>query len=128
MNISRYFVALFLILQGCISTITDNSINIDKPENQMDYQVKEGKTIGFKTSVHGSVGMAAEYEIEDEKILKFENSEVIYDNPGFQGTGGDSGKKKFTFRGLEKGKTKVIIKKIYRGDLKEKIVLEIEVI
>ncbi len=125
MKIYTLFIAFLLILQSCISTMTDNSINIDKPENQINYQVKEGKTISFKTSVHGSVGMDAEYEIKNKDILEFENSKIIYDDPGFQGTGGDSGKKKFVFKGIKKGTTTIIIKKIYRGDLQEEIVLKI---
>lgn len=72
--------------------------------------------------------MAAESEIADDKILKLENSEIIYDNPNFEGVGGDAGMNKFTFKGLSKGKTKVTIKKIYRGNLEKEIVFDVEVI
>jgi hypothetical protein len=132
MKLNKLFVLVLFVFQSCASIISDNSIDIDtsklNQDSTTDYQVKVGEKISFKTSVHGSVGMAAEYKIVDEKILKLEEAKIIYDNPNFEGTGGDGGKKKFTFKGLSKGKTKVTIQKIYRGDLEKEIVLEIEVI
>ncbi|WP_157698998.1 hypothetical protein [Bernardetia litoralis] len=110
---------------------SDNAINVDSLEVQNStkaYKIKVGEKINFATRVHGSVGMAAEYEIQDEKILKLDNSEIIYDNPNFEGTGGDAATRYFIFKGISKGKTKVTIKKIFRGELQKEIVLEVEVI
>lgn len=132
MKLNKLFVLVLFVFQSCVSSLSDKSINIDTPkinqDSTTDYQVKVGEKISFKTSVHGSVGMAAEYKIMDDKILKLEEAKIIYDTPNFEGTGGDGGMKKFTFKGIKKGKTKVTIQKIYRGDLEKEIVLEVEVI
>ncbi len=131
MKLNKIFILLLFAFQSCISSFSEKSINIDNLENQnstLNYQIKVGEKISFTTSVHGSVGMAADYEILDSKILKLEDSKIIYDNPNFEGTGGDGGMKKFVFKGLSTGKTKVTIKKIYRGELQKKIILEVEVL
>ncbi|WP_375561393.1 protease inhibitor I42 family protein [Bernardetia sp. OM2101] len=135
MKLNKLLVLLIFVFQSCANAVFDTSINIDELKNQnsqansqANYKVKLGEKITFKTNVHGSVGMTAEYEILDDTILKLENSKIIYDNPNFKGSGGDGGMKKFAFKALSKGKTKVTIKKIYRRELQKEIVLEIEVI
>lgn len=132
MKINKLLVLLFLAFQSCMQVASDNSINIDElksnQDSTTDYKVKVGEKISFKTSVHGSVGMGAEAEILDDKILKLESGEIIYNNPNFEAPGGDAGMHKFTFKTLSKGKTKITIKKIYRGELEKEIVLEVEVI
>ena len=131
MKLKIIFLLLFLAFQACMKVPSNKSIiNVDELNlnPQTIYTVKVGEKISFKTNVHASVGMGAEYEIQDEKIINLEESEVIYDNPNFEGTGGDAGMQKFTFKGLSKGKTKVTIKKVYRGDLEKEIFLEVEVI
>jgi hypothetical protein len=109
---------------------SNKSINIDelKQNTQTIYKLKVGGTISFKTKIHASVGLGAEYEFLDNKVVKLEDSKIIYDNPNFEGVGGDAAMQKFTFKGLLKGKTEVTIKKMYRGNLEKEIVLEIEVI
>lgn len=122
------FLLSFLSFQACMQAASDRSINVDElsQNSQTTYKVEVGKTISFKTKVHGSVGMGADYEILDEKILHLEDNKVILDNPDFEGVGGDSGMAKFTFKALSKGKTKVTIKKVFRGNLEKEIILEVE--
>lgn len=129
---------MLFAFQSCINTaISDTSINIDELEvenqksqanSQANYKVKLGEKISFKTSVHASVGMGADAQILDDKILNLESNEIIYNNPNFEGAGGDAGMHKFTFKALSKGKTNLTIKKIYRRELQKEIVLEVEVI
>ena len=128
----KLFILLLFIFQSCMPVASDKSMDINVDElsqnSQTTYKVNIGEKISFKTNVHGSVGMGAEQEISDEKILKLENSETIYNNPNFDAPGGDAAMQKFTFTALSKGKTKVKIKKVFRGNLEKETVLEVEVI
>ena len=135
MKSTKLFILLLFVFQSCVQVSSDKSynkssdINADEltQDSQTTYKINVGEKISFKTNVHASVGMAAEYEILDEKIVKLEKSEVILDNPDFEGVGGDAGMAKFTFKAFSKGKTKVTIKKVFRGELEKEIVLEVEV-
>lgn len=135
-NLSIFFILLLFVFQSCMPVASDKSssesldINVDElsQDSQTTYKMKIGEKISFKTNVHGSVGMGAEHEISDEKIVKLEGSETIYNNPNFDAPGGDAAMQKFTFTALSKGKTKVKIKKIFRGDLEKEIVFDVEVI
>ncbi len=131
----KLFILLLFIFQSCMPVVSDNSsnksmdINVDElsQNSPTTYKMNVGEKISFKTKVHGSVGMGAEHEIADDKILNLEKNEIILNNPDFKGVGGDAGIEKFTFKALSKGKTKVKIKKIFRGNLEKETVFYIEV-
>ncbi len=129
MKLKTLFILFVFVLQGC-NSMSGKAINVDLPETSQTtiHKLKVGEEISFKTNVHGSVGMAAEHILADDGVLELKESKIIYDNPNFKGAGGDGGMKKFTFKALTKGKTKVIIQKIFRGELEKEIILDMEVI
>jgi len=83
-------------------------------------KLKQGDRFFVIYDKHGSVGVGAVYEIEDETVVNLIDDITWYRDPvkmkipGM--TGADSGSGCFIFRALKKGETKLTIWKTYRGE------------
>jgi hypothetical protein len=79
---------------------------------------------------HGSVGEDAEFEILDTSVLIHENTETEYlyperMKPGW--TGGDAQTGYWYFRGIRPGKTRLIIRVLFRFDVESEHTLDVTV-
>ena len=93
-----------------------------------NYTMTVGQLAEFAGSVHGSVGEEVEVWSTDESILKMVEKDFEYDNPQKSGmSGGDAGTKSYVFEAVKAGEVTVMVRKIYRGEEKDKTELKIVV-
>ena len=92
--------------------------------------IKINETAFVKYPIHKSVGIDCEYEISDNEVLSLIDSKVEYDfpermRPGM--TGGDSAKMTLIFKANKNGSVILKIRKIFKGEIKETILIKITV-
>lgn len=97
---------------------------IDIHEAQSPLNLKEGDRFFYTYPKWSSVGIGAKYFIEDKAVVKFVGNIVHYDHPirmmtGM--TGADEGSGTFIFKAVRKGRTKLTIRKDFRGEDKEEL-------
>jgi hypothetical protein len=97
---------------------------IDIHAAQSPLHLKEGDRFFYTYPKWSSVGLGAKYFIEDKAVVEFVGNIVNYDHPirmmiGMTGT--DEGSGTFIFKALKKGKTKLTIRKDFRGREKEEL-------
>ena len=94
-----------------------------RPDNKLftiddsEVKVSVGETFAIGFHRHGSVGEDAEFEIVDESIVEFlrEESEYLHPErlrPGI--TGGDAERCKWLFMAKQAGRTKIIVRELFR--------------
>jgi len=92
--------------------------------------IKINETAFVKCPIHKSVGIDCEYEISDNEVLSLIDSKVEYDfpermRPGM--TGGDSAQMTLIFKANKNGSVILKIRKIFRGEIKETVLIKIAV-
>lgn len=95
------------------------------------FTIGQGKQFRVQMFVHGSVGFTAAYEISDEQIVEFLESEIKYRKSDAERkgkTGADAADKVFTFKALSPGKATITLKQSYRGEPKDERRYQIEVV
>ena len=120
----RSLFALCLIwgLRGCqpMQDITTESA----------VSVRPGTCLVYRFHQHSSVGIEAEYQIDDSSIVRFKTQETHYHHPeklqpGW--TGGDSAEGQFIFEALKPGQTVLHVRHLFRGELEREQTVAVEV-
>ena len=94
---------------------------------QTKYTVAVGQKLEYTASVHGSVGSTTEVTT-DESIITLIDTDFKYNNPSkSKMSGGDSGKRTYTFEATKPGVGYVTIVKSFRGEVENTYKLEITV-
>lgn len=97
-------------LAKTLNPLSDSSIEILK--NEIFY---------YETTVHASVGIEVEYEIENTKIVQFHHEDISYKHKKDMEkglSGADEATKTFAFKAKSRGTTIITIKELFRGDVK----------
>jgi hypothetical protein len=92
------------------------------PLSQTTLEVKKGDIFCYNAAVHGSVGIGVEYYIEDKEIVELHSSKLEYEHEEKvkeHMSGADAATKTFAFQALKSGETNVIIKEVFRGDVRQ---------
>jgi len=144
--INKTKILLFILLLGIVSIAcvgakkkteissvpttksTTDTIRIN-PLVQKEYKVKVGQIISYTFREHASVGISAEYDLSDVRVIKYKERKKVYKNPQKEGmTGGDDSSVSLIFEAMEKGSTDLIINEMFRGkiqnEFKFKIIVE----
>jgi hypothetical protein len=144
--INKTKILLFILLLGIVSIAcvgakkkteissvpttksTTDTIRIN-PLVQKEYKVKVGQIISYSFREHASVGISAEYDLSDARVIKYKERMKVYKNPQKEGmTGGDDSSVSLIFEAMEKGSTDLIINELFRGkiqnEFKFKIIVE----
>ena len=144
--INKTKILLFILLLGIVSIAcvgakkkteissvpttksTTDTIRIN-PLVQKEYKVKVGQIISYTFREHASVGISAEYDLSDFRVIKYKERKKVYKNPQKEGmTGGDDSSVSLIFEAMEKGSTDLIINEMFRGkiqnEFKFKIIVE----
>lgn len=114
------YMILFLCLtiqNACVSQhqkINSKSTQSSKMEPvtlytfKTNYTVKKGQQLEFSYEGNASVGVTADYKLEDKTLIKYVTTEVSSPN-AVEGAGGYNENITFIFEALKVGKTKIII-------------------
>ena len=119
----KILLIVFLVLQAsCVGAQKIICTKTLHPLSQTALEVKQGDIFCYPAPVHGSVGIGVEYEIEDKEIVKFHSSTLDYKNKeemeeGMSGAA--SATKTLAFQALKSGETNVIIKDVFRGEVRQ---------
>ncbi len=101
-------------------------VSIDQLRGTADLKV--GQKAYFQYSVHGSVGLDGEWNIDDETILKKVDEHVTYKREYEGGmTGNDGATVTIVFEALKAGKVNLNFKKIFRGETESESKIKITV-
>ena len=86
-----------------------------------DLKAEIGDELAYVFYEHVSVGYMAEFDIEDESVVRHKGSETIYEQPERMNepgiTGADAAQTTFYFEAMAKGTTLLIIRNIFRMDI-----------
>jgi hypothetical protein len=107
---------------------TTDTIRIN-PLVQKEYNVKVGQIISYTFREHASVGINAEYDLSDARVIKYKERKKVYKNPQKEGmTGGDDSSVSLVFEAMEKGSSDLIINEMFmvkiQNEFKFKIIVE----
>lgn len=87
------------------------------PENTI-LNIRIGDQLKYRFHEHVSVGYWAEFEIEDESVIKHSGSNTIYNSPERMEepgiTGADAAETTFFFEALSEGTSLLIIRNLFR--------------
>lgn len=101
-----------------------------KPENS-DIKVKIGDKLGYSFSEQMSVGYWAEFEIEDENVVRHSGTDTTYNSPERMNeegiSGADAARTTFFFEAMNIGTSLLIVRNIFRGDIESEYKFRINV-
>ena len=101
-----------------------------KPENS-DIKVKIGDKLGYSFSEQMSVGYWAEFEIEDENVVRHSGTDTAYNSPERMNeegiSGADAARTTFFFEAMNIGTSLLIVRNIFRGDIESEYKFRINV-
>lgn len=96
-----------------------------------DVKAKIGDKIGYSFHEHMSVGFWAEFEIEDETVLRHSGTDTVYNTPERMNepgmAGADAARTTFFFEAISTGTSLLIVRNIYRGDIESEYKFRINV-
>lgn len=99
---------------------------------EKEYHAQSGDQFTFSYNEHVSVGYTADFDIENQEIVRHLKTDTVYEHPERledpQITGADSATTTFIFEAREKGTTLLFIQKYFRFELEEKFQFRITVI
>lgn len=134
-----FFIVLFTVLSCSLNNTlskdksssknkSELEIVIINPLTQSDYKIKLGQQISYSFREHGSVGISAEQELSDENVLVLKERNKVYKNKDRKHlAGADNSTVTLIFEGKSIGSSDLIIRKMYRGDIKEELIFKITV-
>lgn len=122
LNSNRYIVYIILLLclmmqTACVSQhqkTNSKSTQSNKMEPvtlfsfKTNYTVKKGQQLEFSYEGNASVGTTADYQLEDENLIKYVTTEVSTPNAE-EGAGGYNENITFIFEALQIGKSKIVV-------------------
>ena len=101
-----------------------------KAENS-DIKVKTGDKLGYSFREHMSVGYWAEFEIEDESVIRHSGTDTVYNTPERMRepgmSGADAAKTTFFFEAISTGTSLLIMRNIFRGEIENEYKFRITV-
>jgi len=101
-----------------------------KPENS-DMKVKIGDKLGYSFSEQMSVGYWAEFEIEDENVVRHSGTDTAYNSPERinepEISGADAARTTFFFEAISSGTSLLIVRNIFRGEIENEYTFRITV-
>jgi hypothetical protein len=96
-----------------------------------DVKAKIGDKLGYSFHEHMSVGFWAEFEIEDETVLRHSGTDTVYNTPERMNepgmSGADAARTTFFFEAISTGTSLLIVRNIYRGDVESEYKFRINV-
>jgi hypothetical protein len=131
-----YLAYLALTFSSCLAQNTmkkdaqPTQENTLHPLSKTSLDVQKGDVFYYGGAVHGSVGIAIEYEIANKSIVKFHHDSVDYKNKDAveKGmSGADEATKIFAFEALQKGETTITINELFRGTVENSFTFKINV-
>ncbi len=97
-----------------------------------DIRAEVGDEFTYSFNEHVSVGFMAEFDIEDESVLRHKGTNTNYETPERMEepgiTGADSAQTTFYFEAISKGTTLLIIRNLFRMDVESEYRFRITVI
>jgi len=118
--VAKNAVLLVLLLGGCpCKGFGWNMINLNTANSTVILKI--GDKCCFTFTKWSSVGHEAEYTIEDEKIIQLVEKKIDYLHSfkmmlGMSGS--DEAKGMFIFQAKRKGKTHLILREMFRGEVR----------
>lgn len=100
------------------------------PLSDSSIEVLKNEIFYYEATVHASVGIEVDYEIENTEIVQLHHQEIRYKNKKDMEkglSGADEATKTFAFEAKWSGETTVTIKELFRGDLKNTYIFKIKV-
>ena len=101
-----------------------------KAENS-DIKAKIGDKLGYSFHEHMSVGYWAEFEIEDEKVVRHSGTDTVYNTPERMNepgmSGADAARTTFFFEAIATGTTLLIVRNLFRGETENEYKFRINV-
>lgn len=86
-----------------------------------DIKAEVGDELAYVYYEHISVGYMADFDIEDESVVRHKGSETIYEQPERMNepgiTGADAAQTTIYFEAMVKGTTLLIIRNLFRMDI-----------
>jgi len=90
-----------------------------------------GNKLGYSFNEHISVGYWAEFEIEDESIIRHSGTDTVYNSPESMKEpgmpGADAAKTTFFFEAISTGTSLLIVRNIFRGEIENEYKFRITV-
>jgi hypothetical protein len=134
-----FFLVAFIVLSCSLNNTLskDKSSSKNKSEleiaiitslTQSEYKIKLGQQISYSFREHGSVGISAEHELSDDNVLLLKERNKVYKNKDRKHlAGADNSTVTLIFEGKAIGSSDLIVRKMYRGDIKEELIFNITV-
>jgi hypothetical protein len=101
-----------------------------KAENP-EVQANAGNKLGYSFHEHMSVGYWAEFEIEDESVIRHIGTDTVYNTPERMRepgmSGADAAKTTFFFEAISTGTSLLIVRNIFRGEIENEYKFRITV-
>lgn len=96
-----------------------------------DVKAKIGDKLGYSFHEHMSVGFWAEFEIEDETVLRHSGTDTVYNTPERMNepgmAGADAARTTFFFEAISTGTSLLVVRNIFRGDIESEYKFRINV-
>ena len=94
---------------------------------QNNYNIKKGQYLLWVCQEHVSTGKTTEYTIKGNKVISFPKKESISLNKNPELKGADKKQVSRYFEAIESGTCSLILREMFRGELKKERILEITV-
>lgn len=131
----KNLILLIFLIAFTIPSIAQKNKKF-KPEKDMvgisviegEYEMKVGDKFYYSGHTHGSVG--EEFSLSyDSDAFKQIDKHFCYDDPKkAEMSGGDGGTRTYTYQVLKKGEYTLVIKDLFRGDVKNTYEVKIKVV
>jgi predicted secreted protein len=96
-----------------------------------DVKVTIGVKLAYSFNEHMSVGYWAEFEIEDESVIRHSGTDTAYNSPERMNepgmSGADAAKTTFFFEAISTGTSLLIVRNIFRGEIENEYKFRITV-
>ncbi len=104
-----------------------NPRNIELADSSSSITINKKDQLYYKTTTWGSVGKEVKTVTDRRYIRKTVSSKYVNPYYGPPIVGGDEKETTFCFKAIRRGKTQIIIKHIFRGELSREIVIDLDI-
>lgn len=104
-----------------VDRIVRDTIKIDLGK-QSDYKIKVGQLISCRLYQFSSTGLNTEYSIDNDEVLALSRNKREFANPSkSEMPGGDKGHSNVVFEATKAGICNLVIREMYRGNLRKEL-------